>query len=335
MWDTASGQLKKTIAAHSEIIVRVAFSPDGGHVATCSDDRSVALWSTGDWSLEKRLTDIPGYPSAVAFSPDGMKLAWICILLKRSGVSTYANNGQLTVWDIPSGQRNTLEAGEGSYFRNMLFSPDGKWLALDRDIFPTPQKIDHAETILWNVLAAREDHRLAWPSPIDWCYPSAFTADSATLLGSTRDGLAAWNISTDVEKMLDASVVPLAPDYPYTRLSTLRVLNTDDYNDIFPPGALLTHKDILLITNDWSGTVHIKKCRHLSTTPELQPVATCYTFEKGLWLIVTPQGYFDGSPEIAKVILWKQNGKVYPYDRFEKEYHRPDLVRKALQDEKD
>lgn len=61
-----------------------------------------------------------------------------------------------------------------------------------------------------------------------------------------------------------------------------------------------------------------------------QPRATLQTFENNLWLITTPAGYFDCAPGVAKAIRWKQGERSYPYDKFEKEYHRTGLVQKSL-----
>jgi len=45
---------------------------------------------------------------------------------------------------------------------------------------------------------------------------------------------------------------------------------------------------------------------------------------------VTPQGYYDGSPDGCKHIAWRVGDKVFPVTRYEKKYHRPDLVVRAL-----
>ncbi len=243
VWDTGAGTLKKTIAAEDQgIIERAVFSPDGAHVASCSEARNVVLRSTSDWSEEKRLRGNDIAPSGlvlpidVAFSPDGMKLAWLSMVLIGNGPSNWVNSGRMTVWDIPGGTRDTFETGDNFTARHLQFSPDGKWLGID-GINANISQHNRAQTILWNVATAEEERRLLWPAVIDWCRVSAVTADSSTLLGTTRDGLVAWHLPDGKAQLLDAAAVPLAPDYQMTRKGTLRVINTNDFNDIFPPAC--------------------------------------------------------------------------------------------------
>ena len=50
-------------------------------------------------------------------------------------------------------------------------------------------------------------------------------------------------------------------------------------------------------------------------------------------LLTTAEGYFNCAPEVTKAIRWQQGTQSYPYAQFAKEYHRPELVRKALAEE--
>ncbi len=48
------------------------------------------------------------------------------------------------------------------------------------------------------------------------------------------------------------------------------------------------------------------------------------------WVVVTPEGYYNGSPVAVKVIQWRIEGKYYPADRYEKTFLQPDKVKSAL-----
>jgi WD40 repeat protein/uncharacterized caspase-like protein len=56
---------------HSDIVVSVAYSPDGRHVLTGSWDRTVKLWEADTGREVRRFDGFSGYVRKVTFSPDG------------------------------------------------------------------------------------------------------------------------------------------------------------------------------------------------------------------------------------------------------------------------
>ncbi|MFO1430338.1 MAG: hypothetical protein U1F76_09400 [Candidatus Competibacteraceae bacterium] len=120
LWDTANGQLLKTLSGHEKAVVDVAFSPDGKRLATASWDNTARLWDTTSGQL---LATLEGHGEdrvvAVAFSPnDGTRLA----------IASGDNTAQL--WDTNTGQLlATLESDEDDRVVAVAFSHDGTRLA--------------------------------------------------------------------------------------------------------------------------------------------------------------------------------------------------------------
>lgn len=56
---------------HNGLVGPIAFSPDGRILASGGTDRTVRLWNTGKWELERTLIGHGDMVGAVAFSPDG------------------------------------------------------------------------------------------------------------------------------------------------------------------------------------------------------------------------------------------------------------------------
>jgi WD40 repeat protein len=148
--------LLHTLSGHSNRVLDVAFSAQGKHLASSSQDRNIKLWDVGSgqelhtfliksvdmadidisivgnmlasgeaiWDLDsmqevhvlERGSQFPGF---VAFSPDGSLLA--LGLFER----------EITLWDVASGQpRFTFDKQQENRTKRMEFSPDGDLLAV-------------------------------------------------------------------------------------------------------------------------------------------------------------------------------------------------------------
>lgn len=124
IWDARSRQQAHRLNAPFPLNA-VAFSPDGLHIATASD-QEVRLWDSSDGAYRRTLPHSHDrFNTAVAFSPSG-ELAWC------RGQSQEVNT--ISLWDrktdrvrtIPGGDENGVQAS-GS---QLAFSPDGRTLAV-------------------------------------------------------------------------------------------------------------------------------------------------------------------------------------------------------------
>ncbi|MCP4699936.1 MAG: PEGA domain-containing protein [Gammaproteobacteria bacterium] len=107
------------LKGHSEVVVSVAFSPDGQFLASGSDD-TVKIWksTSGQFTEYQTLTENPSSVWSVAFSLDGQFLT--------SG----GYDGTVKIWKSTSGQftvRQTL-TGHSNQVTSVVFSPDGQFL---------------------------------------------------------------------------------------------------------------------------------------------------------------------------------------------------------------
>lgn len=93
----------------------VAFSPDGTLVAASDMDGQVIIWSVEDGAEVATIETGGDDASALAFSPDGERLA--------------VASDQVRVHDVDSVDEAATAEGSGSTAFGLAWSPDGRWLA--------------------------------------------------------------------------------------------------------------------------------------------------------------------------------------------------------------
>lgn len=132
VWETADSSPRplKMIKAHDGWVRWVRVSPDGTQLVSCGNDNLIKLWSLPEGELIQQFQGHERYPYAAVFHPT------------ESRIASFDLMGNLKDWDIESGKelRNyetkfmwgfdqKFRADMGGA-RDMLFSPDGKTLAV-------------------------------------------------------------------------------------------------------------------------------------------------------------------------------------------------------------
>src|SRR5262249_40970773 len=124
VWDVATGlEVSPPLRGHTELVYRVAYSPDGQSLASGSDDGTVRIWDarTG----QQRLTvEHNGHVQCMAFSPDGQWVAW------SAGGGGSEADSEVKGWEARTGvEALTLRGHVGRLSGTVAFSPDGHRLA--------------------------------------------------------------------------------------------------------------------------------------------------------------------------------------------------------------
>ncbi|KAH7919639.1 WD40 repeat-like protein, partial [Leucogyrophana mollusca] len=120
---------------HTDWVQSVAYFPDGRHIASASDDKTVIIWDVDSGRQDKQPLRHDSGVMWIAISPDGRRIA--------SGTK----QGGLVIWD--SLTREVVHEIEGHGVWKLAYSPDGRWIAT------VPMAINERAVRLWDANTGR------------------------------------------------------------------------------------------------------------------------------------------------------------------------------------
>jgi len=179
VWDVASGKAVVTYTGHSGSVERIAWSPDGKHIASAGYDGTVQVW---DAATGKTVLIYKGHAAPVwevAWSPDGTRLV--------SGTGAAGAHGPVTsgnsvrVWDAATGKTMLTYTGATSQTQTyaLAWSPDGKQIASGGD--------DNTVHI-WD--AATGNTLMRYRGHSDIIFKLAWSPDGTRIASASVDGTA-------------------------------------------------------------------------------------------------------------------------------------------------
>src|SRR5262249_54436757 len=122
LWELATGQEIRSLEGHSDAVSGVAYSSNGRHLASASEDLTVRVWDLDTNQAVLTFREHRGKIHGLAFSPDGRRIA--------SGNEEHqsAMIGGVVIWDAANGSVKWRVQHKGPIW-GVSFSPDGRYLA--------------------------------------------------------------------------------------------------------------------------------------------------------------------------------------------------------------
>ncbi|MFD5417471.1 trypsin-like peptidase domain-containing protein [Streptomyces sp. NPDC127069] len=206
----------RRLAGHTDSVRAEAFSPDGGTLATVSDDRTLRLWNVAQGTEKAVRTGHTGEVYAVAFASDGRTVAtagadrtvrlWnaehgtyrtvrgetkstvdsVAFSPDGKTLATAGLDGYVQLWDVRTGAPGRTLSGHGGQVTSVAFSPDGQTLASGGA---------DTEVLLWDVADGRLRRKLSGHK--GQVNDVAFSRDGHTLASVGGEGvLKLWDPAT-------------------------------------------------------------------------------------------------------------------------------------------
>lgn len=363
LWDVSSGSLLRTLAAHSDPVNSLALSPDGKTLASGTGDGTTAvvnLWDVSSSTGRRTLAgDVGGFKSVV-FSADGKMIVggntndtievWDAAtgaerlkLKNESAPAALSADGRTmatgsgNLWDIQSGAK--LRSLKDKNFNMLAFSPDGKVLAsgsanklvklwdtatgaelhalqghrftiLALAFSPDGKLLasgsyggGNGEIKLWDTASGKELLDLT-PRSAGLVYSLAFSADGRLLAsGSGKQGaegsIHLWEVATGKELRKLTGHADLVRSLAFSADGKLLISGSND------------------------------RTTRLWETATGQELAKLLAIDEREWLVVTPDGLFDGSPAAWNKIFWRFSpglADIAPVEYFFNEFYYPGLL---------
>jgi predicted Ser/Thr protein kinase len=179
VWDLEAGKELRRLEGHEDVVMAMAFSPDGTRVLTGGRDSLVRLWDAGDGRLMRTFEGHtkPRWVRGVCFLPDG-----------KRALST-GNDERLLLWDLATGQLVKEMTGHEQAVSGVAVVPGGgsavtgSWDATVR---------------VWDLATGAESRRLGGHA--DAVSPPVVSADGRLVLAGGQDStVRLWRLDSGRE----------------------------------------------------------------------------------------------------------------------------------------
>jgi len=336
LWDGNSGELLRTIQENFSDVRALALSPDNRWLASGSR-KSLKLVSVGGVSKPKLLT--------AEFDPGEL------LVFQRSGRVLLHGGADRPKWGVPHGWIKFWDASTGKLKRQSAFpftdilaiSPNGRVAAVGTDWGTKTARGGKSFLKLVEVESGRTLREIL-PEEAEDVLAAALSFDGGVLAGWLRGGaaVAVWDAATGKRLHTLKGVPPIAVSPDGKSLAALdsdrNVIKLYDVAAGKETATLRGHSNVVR-TLKFSDDGKILISGGLDTTAKLWDAATgeelvsLITIGQGGWLVVTPDGLFDGSADAMQQVSWRvgDTNDIVSLEAFFNDFYHPGLLGEVIE----
>jgi len=323
LWDIKTGKIIKIFTNYSGgNVTSSSFSPDGEQIVSGSWRGSIKLWDVNTGNEIKTFSNNTDgwWGTVVSFTPDGKQII--------SG-----SERSLKLWDVNTGNEIKTFSRVSGAIMSIPFSPDGRQIITGSD---------DGSVKLWDINT--DDEIWTFSGHTGSVLSVAFSPDGRQILSGSSDGtMKLWDTNTKREIWTFSSrqdesfimTVAFSPDGRQVLSGSynglMKLWNVDTGREIrtfHTPlvGSLTFSPDGRhILSNSFDGTVRLWD---VSTGKE---IAHFIDFNDNEWVVITPDGYYNASPNGDKNLNVRVGNNVYGIDQYRNLFYKPQIVEARLQ----
>jgi WD40 repeat protein len=339
-WDLRSGTLKRVVSGHTPLFGKLALSNGAGLLAVGGwHDAVVEVVDTRTGAVKWRSKSEFGWDAVPFVSPDGKRLGLPYSPSLGNVMGRATKVDAVRVYDFATGTPSlSIAAGWSALGARAVFSQNGEevitwginqeirvwdsnsgvllrslktprsWAHMDELVLTKSSVIamtDPTEIRSWNYKSASPQWVARLPYDRNW---HLFTSgDDKYVFARDDANTVAYDAGTGRRVKVIPAAYRQAESVPYVRSGECGLTFGDD-------GAIT-------FRNNSTGQV----------------LATAFVFRaEGAssavddWLICTPDGYYNGSPNVERHLRWRVADRLLPGQAFQKRFRRPDVIARRI-----
>jgi WD40 repeat protein len=332
-WTIDAGEETERYGKLKSIVKTAVFSRDGKSVLSRAEGEkgAIILWNAADGKVRKFFIDekfLLG-KNTVRFSPD------------ERFIISGGSDKWVKIWDVAAGREWKRFAGHEGDINTVSFSPDGQY-ALSAGGRTWSGK-DNALR-LWEVATGREIRK--FEGHTDAVFSAAFSPDGQSIVSGGLDRtLRLWDVATGKELKTwsghagtvssvvfsedGKTILSSGGDYRVKLwdVATGKEIRTLAGHSAWVNEASFSPDGTRIISGAFDGTTRIWDG---ATGREL---ARFIGFQDGEWVVITPEGYYNSSPNGHKHLSLRMGNSIFGIDQFYDVFYRPDIVTAKLRGE--